>query len=99
MKYPTTTALILALVCMAPAAHAARQAPEAKAAYVQTKDQAALVYKTARAQCNILAGNPKDLCVAEAKMQRIRTEQEAEAYYRNTLKAFTQARLRIADAV
>ena len=95
MKYPIT-ACLLALACL-PAA--ARQAPEAKTAYVQAKDQAAAAYKAARAQCNQLAGNPKDLCVAEAKMNRIRTEQEAEAYYRNSLKAYTQARLRIADAV
>lgn len=95
MKYQIT-ACLLALACMH-GAGAAQQ--DAKSAYVQVKDQAAAAYKTARAQCNTLAGNPKDVCVAEARMNRIRAEQEAEAYYRNTLKAYTQARLRIADAV
>jgi hypothetical protein len=99
MKFPITSALMVALACATGAAQAAPAGAESKAAYVQAKDQAAVAYKTARAQCDSLAGNPKDVCVAEAKMNRIRTEQEAEAYYRNTLKAFTQARLRIADAV
>lgn len=103
MTYPIRTATAaciagLALLCSG-AAQAARPSAEAKAAYVQAKDQAALTYKTARAQCDAIAGNPKDLCVAEAKTARIRTEQEAEAYYRNTLKSYTQARMKIADAV
>jgi hypothetical protein len=97
MKYPITTALLLALGVAA--AQAAQPTPETKTAYVQAKEQAGAAYKAAAAQCKTLAGNPRDLCVAEAKMNRIRAEQEAEAYYRNTLKAFTQARLRIADAV
>lgn len=97
MKYPIA-ATLMALACL-PAAGQVLRATEAKSAYVQAKDQAAAAYKTARAQCTQLAGNPKDVCVAEAKMHRIRAEQEAEAYYRNTLKAYTQARLRIADAV
>lgn len=92
-------ALALTLAMLGPSAAAAGKTDEAKTAYVQAKDQAAATYKTARAQCDSLAGNLKDVCVAEAKMNRIRAEQEAEAYYRNTLKAFTQARLRIADAV
>ena len=97
MKYPMH---IIALVLLAAgAAHAAGPTAEGKAAYVQAKDQAAAAYKSAKAQCDAIAGNPKDVCVAEAKAARIRTEQEAEAYYRNTLKAYTQARMKIADAV
>lgn len=98
MKAVLAGSLAVALALAGPAV-AAPKTDEAKAAYVQAKQVAVANYKAARAQCNVLADNPKDLCVAEAKLNRIRTEQEAEAYYRNTLKAFTQARLRIADAV
>ena len=98
MKFPIGP-VVLSIVCMsAGAAHAARPSAEAKAAYVQAKDSAGATYKTARAACDVIAGIPKDVCVAEAKTARIRAEQEAEAYYRNTLKAYTQSRLKIADA-
>lgn len=97
MKSVLAAGLTMALVSMG--AQAAAPSAESKRVYVHAKDTAAATYKSARSQCDSLAGNPKDLCVAEAKMNRIRAEQEAEAYYRDTLKAFTQARLRIADAV
>ena len=69
-----------------------------KAAYNLARDTAAANYKSARAACDAITGNPKDVCIAEAKAARVRTEEEADAYYRNTLKAFTQSRLRIASA-
>jgi hypothetical protein len=78
--------------------HAAAVTPEAKTAYAQARDSAAAAYKTARAQCAAITGNPKDVCVAEAKAARVRTEQEAGAYYKNTLRAYTQSRTRIASA-
>ncbi len=102
MKFSTYSfalALLSAGALLGGTVQAAPPSSEAKAAYVQAKDQAALTYKAARARCDAIAGNPKDVCVAEATAARIRTEQEAEAYYRNTLKAYTQARLKIADAV
>ncbi len=71
---------------------------EAKAAWVQAKDRATADYKAARTRCDAITGNPKDICVAEAKAARVRTEEEAGAMYKNTLKAFTQSRLKIADA-
>jgi hypothetical protein len=71
---------------------------EAKAAYTQAKDRAAADYKAARTRCDAITGNPKDICVAEAKAARVRTEEEASALYKNTLKAYTQSRLNIADA-
>jgi len=80
-------------------AQASAPSAEAKAAYVQAKEQASVTYKAARAQCEGITGNPKDVCLAEANAARIRAEQEAEAYYRNTLKAYTQSRLKIADAL
>lgn len=72
--------------------------PDAKTAYERARDMAAANYKTARARCDSLSGNPHDVCEAEAKAERVRTEEEASAAYKNTLKAYTQARMRIADA-
>lgn len=80
------------------AAHAHAAGPEAKAAYVQARDAAESTYKVARARCDAIAGNPKDVCVAEAKAERVRAEEEAEAAWKNTLAAYTKARLRIASA-
>jgi hypothetical protein len=72
--------------------------PAAKLAYEQSRELAAANYKNARAQCDAVTGNPKDVCVAEAKAARVRMEEEARAKYEDTLKAYTRARTRIADA-
>ena len=72
--------------------------PDAKTAFNTARDTAAAHYKTARARCDAVTGNPRDVCVAEAKAERVRVEEEAGAAYKNTLKAYTQARMRIADA-
>jgi hypothetical protein len=99
MTHPMMTARLAAataalLLCFA----ASAATPEAKAAYEQAKDMAEATYKAASAKCDVITGNPKDVCVAEAKAVRVRTEQEASAAYKNTLKAYTQARLKIASA-
>lgn len=72
--------------------------PDAKTAYNTARDMAAANYKVARARCDAVTGNPREVCVAEAKAERVRVEEEAGAAYKNTLKAYTQARMRIADA-
>ena len=72
--------------------------PAAKLAYQQARDAAAANYKNARAQFYAITGNPKDVCVADAKAARVRTEEEARARYEDTLKAYTRARMRIASA-
>ena len=69
-----------------------------KAAYHLARDNAAASYKNGRAACDAITGNPKAVCIADAKAARVRTEEEANAYYLNTLKAFTQSRMRIAAA-
>ncbi len=98
MKSPLL-AILFGILLIAVAAQAeAAPGPEAKAVYAQSKDKAELDYKAARAKCDVIAGNPKDVCIAEAKAMRVRTEEEASALYRNTLKAYTQSRLRIASA-
>jgi hypothetical protein len=89
---------IASLTLLASSAAMAATNVEAKAAYTQAKDRAAADYKAARTRCDAITGNPKDVCVAEAKAARVRTEEEANALYRNTLKAFTKSRLNIADA-
>ncbi|MES3024490.1 MAG: hypothetical protein V4857_23215 [Pseudomonadota bacterium] len=72
--------------------------PAAKAAYRQAQDSAAADYALARARCKSITGNPNAVCEAEAKAQRVRADEEATAFYKNTLKAYTQSRLRIASA-
>lgn len=97
MKTPILVILLgIALIVAAEAS--AAPGPEAKAIYAQAKDKAELDYKAARAKCDVISGNPKDVCVAEAKAMRVRTEEEASALYRNTLKDYTQSRLKIASA-
>jgi hypothetical protein len=72
--------------------------PAARDAYQQARDAAGAGYKDARARCDVLAGNPKDLCVAQAKAVRVHAEEEARARYEDTLQAYTRARMRIAAA-
>jgi hypothetical protein len=94
----TLMSTFTALALLAGGAATAGPSPEAKLAYAQAKDRAEADYKTAKARCDLIAGNPKDVCLAEAKAARVKTEQEASALYKNTLKAFTHSRLKIADA-
>lgn len=72
--------------------------PTTKAVYNATKDQAAADYKTALDQCDSLTGNPKDVCLAQAKATRVHTEADAEAQYKNTASAFADVRKEKADA-
>lgn len=80
------------------AGHARAADSDSKAVYAQARDAAAATYKSARKQCDAITGNPKDLCIAEAKAARVHADEEAGAVYKNTLKAYTQARMRIASA-
>lgn len=98
MKHLLSCSIVCALACVSGAAGAFGPSAEAKAVYAQSKDQAAAAYKAARARCDVITGNPKDVCVAEAKAARVRAEEEASALYHNTLKAYTDSRLKIASA-
>jgi hypothetical protein len=81
------------------AGHCRAQAlPDSKTAWRQAREAAADNFKHARAQCDSVTGNPRDLCIAEAKAARVRAEEEANAAHENTLKAYTRARMRIASA-
>jgi hypothetical protein len=96
LKPGRALALAVAALCAMGTAQAATS--EAKAAYNQARDTAGATYKAARARCDAITGNPKHVCVEEAKAARVRTEEEATAYYKNTLKAYTASRLKIASA-
>ena len=71
---------------------------EAKANYAAANDKAAADYKMASAQCDGITGNPKDICIAQAKAARIQAESMATAQYKGTVSARTSARKDIADA-
>jgi hypothetical protein len=96
MKQARIAAWIAALLLCAGAAAAAT--PEAKALFEHAKSAAAVKYRAARDHCNGIEGNPKDVCIAEAKAARVRAEADATAQYRNTLRAYTKARIDIANA-
>ncbi|WP_229414469.1 hypothetical protein [Zemynaea arenosa] len=93
---PTVFCSVLSLALYSLAAHAAT--PESKALYDQTRAAAAAQYKADHAQCRTLAGNARDVCEAEAKARQVRAEEDAGAQYKNTLDAYTKARMRIASA-
>ncbi|WBS04707.1 hypothetical protein OU994_10700 [Pseudoduganella sp. SL102] len=96
MRALLTHAASIVLFACATAASAAT--PEAKALFEQARSAAAAEYKAVRERCNSLAGNPKDVCIAEAKAARVRAEADATAQFRNTLRAYTKARIDIANA-
>lgn len=89
---------VLGVVAGLCASAAQAATPEAKMAYEQARSSAAANFKTARARCDVITGNPKDVCIDEAKAQRVQAEETATAQYKNTLKAYTAARLNIASA-
>jgi len=97
MRTPHMVLLLGAtLVWVAGHAHAAT--PVAKQEYQQARDAAGADYKAARARCDAITGNPKDVCVADAKAARVQAEEGARARFEDTLKAYTRARVRIASA-
>ena len=55
-------------------------------------------YKTDKAACDALKGNPKDICMEEAKGKEKVAKAEAAAGYENTPKARENLRLARADA-
>lgn len=89
--------LILGVVALGFATMAPAATDEAKATYKAAKDSASATYKAARAKCDALSGNPKDVCIEEAKAAEKRSKAEAEAQYKNTPKAHMNARIAAAD--
>jgi hypothetical protein len=66
--------------------------------YGAAKGQAAADYKAAKTRCDRVAGNAKDVCVAEAKAEEKKLRANAEAQYKNTDKARRDARIDSAEA-
>jgi hypothetical protein len=97
MRVPHVILLLGAALLWA-AGHVRAATPDAKLAFQQARDTAAANYKNERAQCDTMAGNAKDICIADAKAARVHAEEEARAKYEDTLQAYTRARMRIAAA-
>ena len=62
-----------------------------KVTYDQAKSSAKATYDTDKKACDAMSGNAKDICVAEAKAKRVKTQETAEADYKNTPKARERA--------
>ncbi len=68
------------------------------ATYRNVNQKAATEYKAVTAKCDAKSGNDKDVCMAEAKASRARTESEAIAKYNNSEKGRASARSKVAEA-
>jgi hypothetical protein len=88
----------LTVLCSALFLAAGAHAAGDKTAYEQAKASAKTTYETAKKQCDSLAGNSKDICVAEAKGERKKAESTAEASYKGTPRAHFKARTDAAEA-
>jgi osmotically-inducible protein OsmY len=60
--------------------------------------KAAADYQAATAKCDAMKGNDKDVCVADAKVTRVRAENAAQAQYSTTPRSREKARSNLADA-
>jgi hypothetical protein len=69
-----------------------------RGAYDQAKASAKSTYETDRKACDAMNGNAKDICVAEAKAKRTKTEENAEAGWKGTPKAREDAAHESAEA-
>jgi hypothetical protein len=69
-----------------------------KSQYEEVKAHADVTYKAAKERCDSLAGNAKDICVAEAKANLKRAEGKATAQYKNTHKAWYEMQVENAEA-
>jgi osmotically-inducible protein OsmY len=68
------------------------------ATYRNVTQKALSEYRTAIAKCDSMSGNDKEVCVAEAKLARTRTEYDALSQYNNTASGRAHARTNVADA-
>ena len=68
------------------------------ATYRNVSEKATTEYKVATAKCDVKSGNDKDVCMAEAKASRARTESDALAKYNNSEKGRAAARNKVAEA-
>jgi hypothetical protein len=66
--------------------------------YKAGKDKIAAEYKSAKAACDSLSGNPKDICVADAKGKEKVAKAELEAGYKPSNKATYEVSVAKAEA-
>ena len=66
--------IFLGVVALGFAAVSPAAIDDAKAAYKAAKDSATETYKSARAKCDALSANSKDVCVEEAKAAEKRSK-------------------------
>jgi len=96
--------LLLALIFAAGLSFAGASAaqsnstPTSKANYAQAVKDADAQIKRDRNACAALAGNAKDICVAEAKGKGSVAKADAEAAYKGTSKARESARVALAQS-
>jgi osmotically-inducible protein OsmY len=68
------------------------------ATYRNVTQKALTEYRAAVAKCDSMNGNDKDVCMAEAKLARTRTEADALSQYNNTASGRAHARANVANA-
>lgn len=73
-------------------------ADASKATYQAAEKQIKLDYKVNKAKCDGMKGNPKDVCVAEAKATKEKALAQSKADYKNTDAARRSARSDIIGA-
>jgi len=95
-KIINTVALLFAGFALIGSAGAANDT--SKADLKAARQTAADNYKAARMVCDGVAGNPKDVCIAQARAERVKLERQADATNKNTLSALTKSRKDIAAA-
>ncbi len=91
---PLNALLAVALCTSVFAANANTTKEEHKAAL----QNAEATYKTAKAACGSLAGNAKDVCIAEAKVTETYAIAKADSEFKNTPKAIYDGRKDVAKA-
>ena len=91
---PINTLLAVAFCATAFTATAAITKAEHKTAV----DDAEMAYKRAKTTCATLAGHAKDVCVAEAKAERVYAVAKTDGEYKNTPKAVFDGRKDVAKA-
>jgi osmotically-inducible protein OsmY len=68
------------------------------ATYRNLTQKAESEYRAATAKCDAKSGNDKDVCMAEARLARTRTEADALSKYNNTAAGRARAHTNVADA-
>ena len=91
---PLNSLLVAALCSIGLSAHAAITKDEHKLAVKNAEAS----YKSAKAACSSLSGNAKDVCMAEAKVEKTYSIAKTDGDYKNTPKAIYDGRKSVAGA-